>query len=187
MLARNLCRLSLVLLVAACGCVPQDGSLRIWAASDMMHLTDRTPASQTNAVWDSTDQTVTLFSAANETVSFQIVIDTDAVDSVDVAMGPLTGPARRRLGGESVKLFLMKPVTVESFPAWYVRLADEPVEPARFYDALIPVAGSAGTFELKRDKRLARWVDVSVPRDAAPGASRIIMSTSEKGASSARP
>ena len=58
-----------------CGCVANVAPPRVWATDDMVHLTDRTPASAAGDAWEPSTATVELFSAANETVSFQLIID----------------------------------------------------------------------------------------------------------------
>ena len=163
-------------LVVACGCRRAD-SLRVWVASDMVHLTDRTEASNGGSIWDDGAAAVSLFAAANETVSFQLVLDARADERVSVAVGPLIGPDRLELPADSVRLFRMLPVTVERFPAWYIRTADGPVGPTRFYDALAPIPPPvalgrlvrAQQFDLPAGERLAVWVDVHVPRNARAG------------------
>ncbi|MCD4699659.1 MAG: DUF4091 domain-containing protein, partial [Phycisphaerae bacterium] len=108
--------------------------------------------------------------AANETVSFQLVLDAPAsgLTEVRVAVGPLSGPDRQKIIAENIKLFRMFPVAIERYPAWYLRLTDAPVKPARFYDSL-KLIGPDESFKVGPGERLAVWVDVAVPRDALPG------------------
>jgi len=92
-----------LLSAAAGGCAAEGGTLRLWAVSDMTALTDRTPASEANGVWDGQVRTVSLVAAANETVSFQLVIDADEAGArgVRVAVGPF-GKGNANLPGEAV-------------------------------------------------------------------------------------
>lgn len=156
---------------AAGGCAAGGGTLRLWAVSDMTALTDRTPPSEANGVWDGQVRTVSLAAAANETVSFQLVIDAgeDGARGVRVSVGPF-GKGNSKAPPPAVRLYRMAPVEMRNFPSWYLRLTDQPVEPARFYDALIPLDPAAPERpDLAAGERLAVWVDVAVPRDALAG------------------
>ena len=160
-----------MLSAATGGCAAGGGTLRLWAASDMTALTDRTPPSEANGVWDGQVRTVSLAAAANETVSFQLVIDAgeDGARGVRVSVGPF-GKGGAKAGAPAVRLYRMAPVEVRNFPSWYLRLTDQPVEPARFYDALIPIDPARRELpDLAAGERLAVWVDVAVPRDALAG------------------
>ncbi len=157
--------------VCLAGCIRRDPG-RLWVAGDMVHLTEQTSADKS---WNASspprgERAVNLFSAANETVSFQLVLDAPpaGLTGVRVAAGPLTGPDRREIVADNIKLFRMLPVAIERYPAWYLRLTDAPVKPARFYDSLEPI-GPNESFNVSPGERLAVWVDVAVPRDALPG------------------
>ncbi len=136
----------------------------------MVHLTEQTQASRVSSVWDADSRSVNLFSAANETVSFQLVLDApaDGLEEVKLSVSPLTGFGGRKIGVENVKLFRMLPVAIERYPAWYLLLTDAPVRPVRFYDALQPMKPS-DSFDVGPGERLAVWVDVAVRRDRLPG------------------
>ncbi len=158
-----------VILALLAGCTRQP-DLRLWAANDMVALTDRTPSRSGEPFFDAEHSQVQLHSAANETVSFQIVIDAAApADNVRLSASDLTGPGGSKL--QAVRLFRMLPVAVEDYPAWYLRLADSPVQPQQFYDPLAPIDAprQGQPFTLASGSRLAVWVDLEVPRDAAPG------------------
>ena len=78
-------RLQLSVLVAAAAAVCSSGctynpfapkpAMQAWVAGEMTSLTDRTPASMDPLIYDSTQNAVTLFAGANETVSFQLVVE----------------------------------------------------------------------------------------------------------------
>lgn len=161
------------LAAAPVGCVVEPGRPRLWAASDMVHLTDRTPPADHTSVWEADTRTIRLFSSTNETVSFQLIVDAPpgGLAQVRLAMGELTGPQKQKLPADCVRLFRMLPVKIGSYPAWFLRLADGPIGPAGFYDALVPIdAPAAGQpLNLGGGERLAVWVDVSVPETALPG------------------
>ena len=153
------------------GCRANAGRPRIWAADDMVHLTERTPASAAGPAWEAETATIRLFSAANESVSFQLVIDAvEDLKRIRLSAGPLVA-GNRQIGLESFRLFRMLPVAIERYPAWYLRLAESAVQPARFYDALVPTPPSrrGKSLDLPAGGRLAVWVDVHVPRQALPG------------------
>ena len=67
--------LSVVLCVGVAGCNGK-GQLKVWVADEMTLLTELTSPTNANSLWDAKTRTVKLFSAANETISFQLVIDT---------------------------------------------------------------------------------------------------------------
>lgn len=151
------------------GCTRQR-ALRLWAANDMLALADRTPNRAGEPFFDAQRSQVQLHSAANETVSFQLVIDAAApISNVRCSAGSLSGPGGAKL--QAVRLFRMLPVAVKDYPAWYLRLADAPVQPQQFYDPLAPIDAprQGQPFELASGSRLAVWVDLEVPRDALPG------------------
>ena len=156
------------------GCGP--AGPRIWAASDMVALTRQTPPVDAGDVWDGRTRTVTLSAAANETVSFQLVIDAgeDGLKNLRLAAGPPVGAGPRAIDAANVRLFGMQPTRIAQYPAWYLRLAETPVAPADLYDALVPLPNPLDDgIDLPAQQRLAVWVDLHVPRDAAPGPYRV--------------
>ncbi len=167
----------LALAVAAvgggCGSPAAPPELRVWAAGEMVSLTAEAPPAAGDLIYDATDNTVGLFSAGNETVSFQLVADAlDApVDELNVHFSDLTGLTGHTIAAGQIELFRMWPVEVTDFPAWYLRLSRRPPAPGRRYDALIPADAPrhGAPFTLARGERLAMWVDVAVPADAAAG------------------
>ena len=154
------------------GCV-EPPAAQVWAASDMVHLTAGMPPARRDAAWDGQARTVRLFAAGNETVSFQLVVDAPpgGLREVDVSIPPPATRTGAALPPGCVRLFRMLGVEITRYPAWYVRLADGPVRPERFYDALVPIDAprGGGPFDLAAGERLALWVDVRVPGDAPPG------------------
>lgn len=151
------------------GCVRRNPG-RLWVAGDMVHLTEQTVADKADPAWNAGERTVKIFSAANETVSFQLVLDAppDGLTGVRMAVGSLYGSDRQKINADNIRLFRMFPVAIERYPAWYLRLTDAPVKPVRFYDSLEPI-GPDESFKVGPGERLAVWVDVAVPRDALPG------------------
>lgn len=166
--------LTFILAAMLVGCEPI-ASTRIdsWVCSDMTALTDRTPKTNNTTVYDPIDKVVNLFAAANETVSFQLVLDGGKADTKNIRLN-WTTPATRdnnALAAIKISAFQMLPVKVESFPPWYIRLADLLPEPASYYDALLPMnkAGAKSTIDIPAGTRAAVWLDVHIPRDAEPG------------------
>jgi len=158
-----------VLLAATGGCWG-GAAPNVWAAGEMVQLTDHTQSDTGDEVFDGESGTIRLTAAANEVVGFQLVVDAPpgGLERLQILPGRLALDPKLALPADAVRLFRMLPVPVKRFPAWFLRLAAEPVKPTRFYDALVPLeAGDA--LEVPGDERLAVWADVAVPRDAAPG------------------
>jgi len=163
--------LFVVLGLCAAGCEGGSG-LNVWAVSEMAALTDRVEPYKDLSILAEDNETVRLFAAANETVSFQLVIDAPSgkLDSVSVNTAGLGGQRdpKRHIAAEHVSAFRMLPVAVEQFPAWYLRLAPAEPQPANYYDALVPIdtPQTGKPYRLGNSKRLALWVDIAVPRTA---------------------
>jgi len=158
-------------MAALAGCADRTG-WRLWAASDMLALTDRTPPSDFGEVWDGQTRTVRLVSAANEVVSFQLVVDAppEGLKAVRIETGPLTTAEGLPLPGRGMVAYRMLPVPITRFPAWYLRLAEAPVRPHLLYDALAPMQTGprGGSIDLAGGERLAVWIDIEVPPNAVP-------------------
>ena len=159
-------------LIAGCG-GPRDERTGVWIADEMVHLTDRTGRVENSPVFDARRRSVKLFAAANETVSFQLVVDADqdGEAGIRIKCSDLYSPGKDKIAASQVQPFRMLPVQVVEYPPWYLRLVQAAPQPAAFYDALVPIdAPTHGQpFSLKPDERLAVWVDLRVPRDAVSG------------------
>jgi len=142
----------------------------VWVAGEMVTLTDRIRRVQDPQVFDAGSATVKLFAAANETVSFQIVVDAGPSGARDlrIEFDELAGPTGAAIPGENLRAFRMWPVRIASYPPWYLRLSDAAPVEASFYDPLSPI-GAHGPIDLKPAERLAIWVDLRVPRRAVAG------------------
>lgn len=168
--------LALCLLYAGCDGLPSAGDLDVWVVSDMHQLTDNTAAFRDDDIVAEDNKTVRLFSAANETVGFQLVLDAGALGSVsDITINfnelETTGNTRKPIPQGAFRGFRMLPVPVKDFPAWYLRLVPAVPAEANYYDPLVPLdmPGEGQPFDLPRGKRLAVWVDLAVPADTFPG------------------
>jgi len=164
------------LLAAALGAgceAPAPPTLHVWAAGEMVALTAETPPVENDLVYSPAEDTVSVFAAGNETVSFQLVADAAdvPVEALTVHFSDLTDAAGHTLSAERIRLFRMWPVEVSDFPAWYLRLSRTPLQPGPHYDALIPADAPrhGAPFALAPGGRLAMWVDLAVPADAAAG------------------
>ncbi len=170
MLRRGALATGLLLAGVLLGC--EDGAVRprLWATDDMVRLTEGTPAAGSD-LWHAGKRTVALFAAANETVSFQLILDAppEGLKGLGISFERLAAPGYT-MGEDAVSLFRMLPVQVGEYPPWYLRLADESAGPRRVYDILLPVGGprTDRPITLQPNERLALWVDVAVPRDALP-------------------
>ena len=144
-----------VLLVA--GCDPEGVSLNAWVAGEMVNLTDRTKPFDDRVIYKPETATIELFSGANETVSFQLVIDggpggADLLlrEGVQVKFSDLSGSGGSQIRDSAFSAFRAMPVRVRKYPAWYLRLVDAVPEPASFYDALVPMDRAKGAVEKGR-------------------------------------
>ena len=87
-------------LVCLCGCgMLKTAPLDVWCVSAMVNLTDKTPPFADPLVYDAQPPKVSLFAAANETVSFQLVVDAgdEPVRALRVAASDLTPPAGEKI------------------------------------------------------------------------------------------
>ncbi len=116
-------------------------------------------------------ETVRVAGAANETVSFQVLVDAGdtPLEAVRVAVSDLTAADGRRVEAERIELFRQVPVPAE-LPPWAVRLGREAPD-GEVYDLLVPVDAPVGgePFDLPPGGRLALWVDLPVPPEATAG------------------
>ncbi len=147
--------------------------LAAWAVNDMAALADRTPRINDTILRPADNGPAELLSAANETVSFQIVVDAgeQAVSGLRVTCTDLAHPDGPKLPASALRAFRMLPIGVSDYPTWYLRLAAGPPRPAGIYDPLVPVdlAANAAPLDAPAGGRLALWIDVAVPRDAEAG------------------
>lgn len=180
-LTNRLCTgLALLLAAIATACTPRQEvapdappTLQAWAASDMVALTDRTARpDQPSLMFPRTEQ-VELFGAANETVSFQVVVDAAnrPLEGLSIQPGTLSTADGRTISAERIGIWKMLPVEITDFPAWYLRLVDRRPQTARYYDALVPADARNGgqPWNVAPGERLALWVDLAIPRDARGG------------------
>lgn len=162
-----------VRLVGGCDGYESRPAIDAWIVSEMVALTDATPRRDDMTIFNPDRAKVTLFAGANETISFQLVVDAGPQGASDVSV-TFSAPAAEggaTIDPRNIRLYRMAAVSVGDFPPWYLRLVDAVPEPANFYDALIPfdAAGGEQAFSLAANERLAVWVDLHVPRGAPAG------------------
>jgi hypothetical protein len=175
---RNLCMaLAVAALLAGCG-PPEKGrpgglTLNAWAANDMVALTDRTEQFRDALIFDQDKQTVNLHAAANETVSFQLVVDAGQSGARDLRISwtDLAASTNQKVDKSNILAFRGLPTHIGRYPPWYLRLVDSVPQPANFYDPLIPIDSPKGgqPYNMESGERLAFWVDLSVPRSTVAG------------------
>ena len=133
---------------------------------------------QKNFVWDGATRTVSIEAARNEFAAFQLILEAFfPVTSVDVELTPLEGPGGRQIGGRNLQVFKAWYVQVRRPSTGYEMLS---LGPAWYPDALMPKrpSGLRSGFpfsipdihnNIPGQTNHAVWVDIYVPRDAAPG------------------
>ncbi|MHC4295374.1 MAG: hypothetical protein ACYSTL_07295, partial [Planctomycetota bacterium] len=145
----------------------------VYFASDMVNLTDGKPPAAEPEFFDTEANKLKCFAAANETISFQVVIDAgeSGIHGLRIKASDLLSPDGKKIASANIRLFRMLPVKITSCPAWYMRLASEVPAKGSFYDLLIPASASRGAepFDVAPQQRLALWVDLHVPRETLPG------------------
>lgn len=147
-------------------------NLDVWLAGDGTSVTDRT-AKFADASISSDSRQADLFAAANEVVSFQVVIDApEGVSGLSFAASDLTGqigPHKISIPAAQVRTYRMLPVKVTQYPAWYLRLTGDDARACTYYDALLDTSSRPGGQPFDLGARSVFWVDVSVPGEALAG------------------
>jgi hypothetical protein len=190
-----------VLLWLAVAPLASGAGLTVWAINDSVRIDPiRTQAFEdnpslfpdgirgeykhSNLIWDAAARRISLASARNETVAFQIVIERadEKLSNIKVALGELTGPHGARVAAGNVDLFR----------EWYVHVktpskASYTLGEGWYPDALLPCLRWSGKlyphtyvmpFDLpdplnnvgEKQMSQAMWVDIYVPaqRGTAP-------------------
>ena len=146
-----------------------DTGPKVWVAPSLHRVGMTDPAGGATKV--------ELWAARGEYESFQIVA---GLSSVDVAVSDLTGPDGQVIPKSSFTLFREKYMQVKgSSPNWHG--SNQPMAPGWYADALIPFTDpatgkrlsgaqlTAAPFDLKAGNNQPIWVDLLVPKTAAPG------------------
>jgi len=151
----------------------QAGRMRVWACPGLVKLSPETgevmcgdlgpgDPRRANAAWDG--QRIRLFGARGETVSCQLCIENlgpDPLTGLSVQPEALTGPGGATLAPSALELFLN----------WCARNADGSMQPA-YCVPLAPgqtIAIPDPRRGLPEQRNQSLYVDLYVPKDAAPG------------------
>jgi len=136
----------------------------------MVNLTSETEPINDPEVFDAPRGRVNLFAAANETVSFQVVLDTGSlpVRGLSVQCSDLSARRGEKIDAVNVSVFRAQPVRITNYPPWYLRLVDAVPRPVDFYDALVPIGAAGALADVDAGGRAVFWVDLHVPRDTRP-------------------
>ena len=99
----------------------------------MEKLTAHTPRRQDDLLINSNSGAIDLFAAANETVSFQVVVQADAqgLHNVKLACTELQ-VGKKKIGAENFRLYRLLPMRITDYPAWYLRLTETSPQPEEF-------------------------------------------------------
>lgn len=146
---------------------------KVYVTDDMTPLTRSTPLRNNSDLFSESQKTVSIFAAANETISFQVIIDADSSDlaNLHIQFSDLNTPDGQKIAARSLQAYRMWPVPVESFPAWLLRLQTEPLYPGAFYDPLtsVDLPDIGQPFTLEKGQRLPLWIDLQIPKNAPEG------------------
>ena len=178
--AKGLALLAFTLILVAlnsAGCVAPPAPASAWLASSMQTISEQSGPEPTPLCPSAAR--VDLVGCANETLSFQLVVDAAVAGPVrlkwsdfrDAQSVPLT---------TTLRAYRALPVEVGQTAPWYSRLYAAP-PPARLYDALLPIDGPFD-LTLVAGERHVLWFDLPIAPDAMPGDYRGTISLTAGGA-----
>lgn len=134
------------------GTTTRDGGVRAYVFSSLARL-------QPSTSLDAAGSDISLRAARGEREGTQLVVTSDAKRRVSVRTQALRGPGRARIPAAAVQAYIEHAVRVEQgSPAGRSGV---------YHDALLPAAGRERRVDA--DTRMVAWVDVAIPRGAAPG------------------
>lgn len=171
----------------------QTPAVKLWAVSDGVRVSPTTgrlledrvdihkdyPSGDfraRNSVWDAATRTVSLKSARNEFVAFQVIIEApQPVSEVDLAFSGLEASGGARLAGRNLAIFKEWYVQVRQASTGYEKSS---LGPGWYADALMPKrrAGLSSGFpfsipdlhnNIPEQKNHAVWIDIFVPYERA--------------------
>ncbi|MEP0845379.1 MAG: hypothetical protein HRF50_01000 [Phycisphaerae bacterium] len=156
------------------GCLaPRPAAVNVWAESDTREITPGSRPSPENDLFSAARGEVSLVAAINETVAFQLGLQTDAPPSgaLEIEVSDLTGPAGTLHAAEAVSMHRMRPVLVREFRSWYPRHTGRSAEPTSVLDLLVPWGAPRGGGPISLGDRQAEvvWIDIDVPPTTAAG------------------
>ena len=171
----------------------QTPAVKLWAVSDGVRVSPTTgrlledrvdihkdyPSGDfraRNSVWDAASKSVSLKSARNEFVAFQVIIEApQPVSEVDLAFSGLEASGGARLAGRNLAIFKEWYVQVRQASTGYEKSS---LGPGWYADALMPKrrAGLSSGFpfsipdlhnNIPEQKNHAVWIDIFVPYERA--------------------
>lgn len=170
-IAAVLCAASILL---TAGCAPRIvPTFAVWAVGETTPLTLDARPQVENRVYSQSRGEIRLTSAINETVAFQLALQTGQppVGPFDVSLGDLAGPAGVLRAADVVRQFHVLPVRVEEYQSWYPRHTGLNCVPRQIPDLCVPWDAPRGGGPLRLDDNTTQivWFDVRVPPTTAPG------------------
>ena len=146
---------------------------RVWCVGESSKVKPGDPPQEKNLTWDGATKTVTLGSARNEYVAFQVVIHggQEGLKDVTVVAGGLKGSKGALIPAGNMDLFLEHylnvTVTSRSDPKHIFR----GVTPGEHPVQMVPFNARkfGAPFMVGAGRNQPVWVDVYVPEEAAPG------------------
>jgi len=145
----------------------------VWCVGESTKVKPGDPLQEKNLAWTGASKTVTLGSARNEYVAFQIVIrsNKDELKDATVVAGELKGPGTAIIPVGNIDLFLEHylnvKVTSRSDPANIFPGATPGEHPTQMVPFNARKYGAP--FVIRAGRNQPVWVDVYVPEDTAPG------------------
>ena len=161
-----------VLAVGGCTGTGHD-ALEIWATGDCNPVGPDSPVQRQTDCFDAATGQVTLRSAINETVAFQLVLRGGAsrIEGVEVAFESLAGPGGATIGAEQLRAFREWFIRVHRYPGWYLRRTGRRRRLREIADVLVPLEAPryGQPFNLPADHNEILWIDLAVPKGTRPG------------------
>ena len=155
------------------------GDFTIWAVPDTSQVDPVSGSSFArgderlgNVVWDAASKTVRLKSARNEVIAFQLIVEAaNGASGLSVDKAAITGPST--IPADNIDLFR----------TWYVKCKDDKYHP----EPCVPLSGAFDIpwkeNNVPDQKNQSVWVDIAVPKDAAPGEYKSQLTLKSGGAS----
>ena len=145
---------------------------KVWCVSDMYRLSEKTRKFYDDSHTDIDGKTVLLNAAANETVSFQIILDSmsDTLTNIRLSASDFISQSTPSdsFKASSISFYKQHSIVVSKFPAWYLRMIPRYAKPIGFYDALEDITNEQN-LSLNKNSRLAVWVDLPIPKPVQGG------------------
>ncbi|NLF33222.1 MAG: hypothetical protein GX591_20345, partial [Planctomycetes bacterium] len=147
------------------------GGVDVRVVGEMTQVRPAGPVAMEELLYGPGVDAVRVAGAANETISFQVIVDAGfaPLQGVRVRLGDLVGPSGHAVGTDAIELYRQAPVPAAT-PPWAVRLGRE-IPGGEVYDMLVPVDAPTGgePFAVEAGGRLALWVDVPIARTTPAG------------------